>query len=220
MNTDLHDTLRVAFGEVLLRHRRERNLTTDALAVATDLFIGSELITGFERGEYEPTLTDFFRIALALRLDPVLLFVDLVTAWRTNPADYGLVKSRPSDLVRLYRLGYSIDPGDFRELPAVYGTEELALHAATGLNVTRVARGQPRVDALLTYVRLAWSGIPRLRGADSQRQPDGRLTGLNDRRYSPCTVTVGTAAIRSVVQNNASYHINRTKQHTVPAQLA
>ena len=173
MNTDLHDTLRVAFEEVLLRHRREPNLTTDALAVATDLFIGSELITGFERGEYGPTLTDFFRIALALRLDPVLLFVDLVTAWRTNPADYGLVKSRPSDLVRLYRLGYSIDPGDFRELPAVYGTEELALHAATGLNVTRVARGQPRVDALLTYVRLAWSGIPRLRAPT----PNGNQMG-------------------------------------------
>lgn len=162
MNAGSFSRLQAAFGEVLLRHRLERKLSAQALADASGLSINSAIITGMERGDFGPALTDFFQLARALRIDPVLLFVDLVRAWRTNPSDRGLVKSRPSDLMRLYRLGYSIDPGDFRELPTVYGTQELALHAAAGLNVTRVARGQPRVDALLTYVRLAWSSIPRL----------------------------------------------------------
>jgi transcriptional regulator with XRE-family HTH domain len=152
----------VAFGEVLLRHRQNRKLSAQAVADASGLSIDSDVIIGLERGDFGPTLTDFFRLARALHIDPILLFVDLVTAWRTDPSDHGLVKSRPSDLMRLYRLGYSIDAGDFRELPTVYGTEELALHAATKLNVARVGRGHPRVDALLTYVRLAWAGIPRV----------------------------------------------------------
>jgi transcriptional regulator with XRE-family HTH domain len=162
MSAGYFNRLQAAFGEVLLRHRLERKLSAQALADASGLSIDSDIIIGLERGDFGPTLTDFFRFALAFRIDPVLLFVDLVTAWRTNSLDLGLVKSRPSDLMRLYRLGYWIDPGDFRELPAVYGTEELALHATAKLNVTRAARGKPRIDALLTYVRLAWSGIPRV----------------------------------------------------------
>ena len=160
MSAGSFNRLQAAFGEVLLRHRLERKLSAQVLADASGLSIDSDIIIGLERGDFGPTLTDFFRFALALRIDPVLMFVDLVTAWRTNPLDLGLVKSRPSDLMRLYRLGYWIDPGDFRELPTVYGTEELALHEAAGLNVTRVAKGQPRIDALLTYVRLAWQAFP------------------------------------------------------------
>lgn len=101
---------------------------------------------------------DFFRVAAALRLEPALLFVDLVAAWRADPSDLGLVKSRPSDFARL--LGYSVDAGDFRELSAVCGTEQLALQAAVELNRSRKVKRQPRIDALLTYVRLAWSSVP------------------------------------------------------------
>ena len=106
--------------------------------------------------------------AQALSIDPILLFVDFVTTWRANPSDRGLVKSRPSDLVRLYRLGYSIDPGDFRELPAVYGTDKLALCAAAGFNVTRSAKAKPRIEAVLTYVRSSPVLLrPDFPGADS-----------------------------------------------------
>ena len=160
MSAGSFNRLRAAFGEVVLRHRLKRKLSAQALADASGLSINSDIIIGLESGDLGPRLTDFFQFAQALRIDPVLLFVDLVTAWRTNPLDRGLVKSRPSDLMRLYRLGYSIDPGEFRELSTVYGTEELALHAAAGLNITRVAKGQPGIDALVTYVRLVWQAFP------------------------------------------------------------
>jgi hypothetical protein len=99
------------------------------------------------------------RIASALREEPAVLFIDLVATWRTDPTDYGQYKSRPSDCTTLFRLGYFHDPGDFRELPTTYGSKELAVHAAAGLNVLRRARGQQPVDILLTYARTTWSRI-------------------------------------------------------------
>jgi transcriptional regulator with XRE-family HTH domain len=161
MNADPLDRLLAAFGEMIIRRRHEQKMAVEELAVATGL--SKDEIENIERGWGATTIVDFFRIASALGEDPILLFVDLVAARRVNPTDLGLYKSRASDFARLYRLGYHHDVGDFRELPAIYGTESLAVTAAAGLNVRRKAKGQPRVDALLTYARLAWAPI-RLEG--------------------------------------------------------
>ena len=146
------------FGTLLVQYRVERKWTVETFAAAIELPVAE--VESMECGYHGPTLPEFFRIARALRLEPAILFVDLVAAWRADPSDLALIKSRPSDFAKLYRLGYSIDAGDFRELPAVYGSEALALQAAIGLNHTRKAKGQPQIDALLTYVRLEWTSVP------------------------------------------------------------
>jgi transcriptional regulator with XRE-family HTH domain len=154
---DAIERVPTAFGDVLVRHRRERKWTVEALATAIGL--SAIEIASLERGDYGPTLKDFFRIASAMREEPAVLFIDLVATWRTDPTDYGLYKSRPSDCTTLFRLGYFHDPGDFRELPTTYGSKELAMNAAAGLNVLRRGKGQRPVDVLLTYARTAWSRI-------------------------------------------------------------
>jgi transcriptional regulator with XRE-family HTH domain len=154
---DAIERVPTAFGDVLVRHRRERKWTIDALATAIGL--SAIEIASLERGDYGPTLKEFFHIASALREEPTVLFIDLVAARRTDPTDYDPYKSRPSDCTKLFRLGYPHDPGDFRELPTTFGSTELAVHAAAGLNVLRRARGQQQVDVVLTYTRTAWSRI-------------------------------------------------------------
>lgn len=154
MNADPIDRIQVAFGEVLFRRRHERKLSAHALANAAGLAAESDIITGLERGDFGPTLKDFFRIACALGEEPVVLFTDVVAAWRADPTDLGLYKSRASDLAKLYRLGYHHDAGDFRELPRTYSGVDEAMGAARILNATRRSKRQLLLDTVLIYVRL------------------------------------------------------------------
>jgi transcriptional regulator with XRE-family HTH domain len=104
MSTDPINRLPGAFGKLLTRLRLEQHMTPEAFAVATGLH-DANTVTEMERGEREPTLTEFFRIANALRSPPAILFIDVIAQWRADPTDYGLYKSRASDVVRLCRLG-------------------------------------------------------------------------------------------------------------------
>lgn len=142
-----------AFGTLLIQHRVKRNWTVETLAASIQL--SDVEVKRMERGEYGPTLPEFFRIARALGEEPVILLIDLITAWRTDPTDYRLYKSRASDLDKLYRLGYYHDPGDFRELPRTYGLLGQATAAAKELNRTRRSKRLPLLDTVLIYVRLA-----------------------------------------------------------------
>lgn len=123
--------------------------------------------SGLESGDFSPALEDFFRFASRIGQDPILMFIDLVAEWRREPtASMGLYKTRATDFARLYRLGYHEDIGDFRELPATYGAEYLALQDAETLNIkraarTRKARKQKPIDTLVTYVRVVSRAIPR-----------------------------------------------------------
>jgi transcriptional regulator with XRE-family HTH domain len=56
----------VAFGAFLVRRRVELKWTTEAFAVAADL-PDAATVTKMEQGEREPTLTELFKIANALR---------------------------------------------------------------------------------------------------------------------------------------------------------
>jgi transcriptional regulator with XRE-family HTH domain len=138
---------------LLARRRLEQKLTTEALAVAAGL-PDAAAVTMMERGEREPTLTDLFRIADTLRMPHAILYIDVIAAWRADPADLSFYKSRASDFGRLYRLGYHHDPGDFRELPRTYGLLDLATGDARMLNATRRSKRLPLLDTVLIYVRL------------------------------------------------------------------
>jgi hypothetical protein len=142
------------FGDVIARKRRERNLTAEELAT-TSRRISSEEIRNLEAGNWIPTLRDFFYLAVGLQESPVILLSEVVSAWRTTDStDYGLYKSRPSDLTRLYRLGCFHDPGDFRELPRVYGQMDQATGAARSLNAPRRAKSLPPLNTICIYLRV------------------------------------------------------------------
>ena len=164
MNADPVERVRSAFSKVLRRHRQERNLTIEMLAHTSGFF--ETQLQDWENTTCEPDLTDLFRLAWALGEEPVLLFIDLVAAWRADPSDLGLYKSRASDFAKLYRLGYAVDPGDFRELPRTYSLINEAVRSARMLNATRNSKRQPLLDTVLTYVRL---GSVLLR-ADEERR--------------------------------------------------
>jgi hypothetical protein len=137
MSTDPVARLPSAFASILARIRRERNLPTDALTTAA-----------------VPTLEDFFRVASALGDSPVILLTEVIAAWRADPADHGLYRSRPSDPARLYKLGYFRDPGDFRELPGAYPSLDTATAGARKISVARIDKGKPPIDTLTIYVRV------------------------------------------------------------------
>ena len=152
MSADPFLRLPEVFGAVLARMRRARNLSTQDLATACRL--SESEIRGLEVGDYAPYFKDIFRLALGLGESPAVLLAEVINAWRADPADYGLYKSRPSDLTRLYRLGYFHDPGDFRELPRVYGQIDQATGAVRSLNASRRAKTLPLLDTICIYVRV------------------------------------------------------------------
>ena len=147
----------VAFGHLISRRRRERNWTVEQLAAASEFDVIQ--IEDMENRTQVSDLSDFFRLAWALGEDPAVLFIDLVQEWRKNPTDLGLYKSRASDFVKLYRLGYHPDPGEFRELPRVYSHIDEAMAIAKTLNATRRLRRLLPLDTVTTYVRLGNAAV-------------------------------------------------------------
>ena len=154
MSTDPITRLPGAFGNVLARLRRGRNWSLEEFANTSGL--PPPEIQGMEDGSYVPTLQDFFRIASALGESPVIFLLDVIAAWRADPADYGLYKSRPSELARIYRLGYFHDPGDFRETPRVYESLDHAITDAREKGPARANKGKPPIDTLTIYVRVGY----------------------------------------------------------------
>ncbi len=69
----------VAFGKVLLRLRRERGLSQEALAGEADL--QRKYISLLEKAEYQPKISTVFRLAEALGQSPAE-FVALIDAER------------------------------------------------------------------------------------------------------------------------------------------
>jgi HTH-type transcriptional regulator, competence development regulator len=153
MSTDPLKRLPSTFGKLLTRLRVEQKLTQEALAVAAGL-PDATAVTTMEQGKRDPTLTELFRIANALRIPHAIFYIDVIAAWRADPTDYRFYKSRASDFGRLYRLGYHHDPGDFRELPRTYGLLDQATGNARMLNATRRSKRLPPIDTVLIYVRL------------------------------------------------------------------
>ena len=158
MSTDPFERFRQVFGDVLARKRRERNWTAEDLAEATRRLCAQE-VRNIEAGNYMASFRDFFQLAAGLRESPVIFLSEVISAWRTDPADHGLYKSRPSDLARIYRLGYFYDPGDFRELPRTYELLDHATADARQINPARINQGKPPASVLTIYLRVGNIGI-------------------------------------------------------------
>ena len=107
-----------------------------------------------EAGECLPSLSDFMHLSAGLGEPPAILLAEIITDWRHDPTDIGLYKSRPSDLTRLYRLGYFYDAGDFRELTRTYELLDHATADARRVRVFRANRQESHIDTLTVYVRV------------------------------------------------------------------
>ena len=141
-----------AFGTLLIQRRVERNWTVETLADALHSSVGE--VNSMQRGEYGPTLPEFFRIARVFGEEPVMMLIDLITTWRADPADYVLYKSRASDFSRLYRLGFYHDPGDFKEHTATYDSIDDAAYMARRLNTGRQKKLLKPFNTVCIYVRM------------------------------------------------------------------
>lgn len=156
MSADPLERLLPAFGDVLIRHREQRQLTADALASAAGLCVAE--VKGLERGDHGPTLKDIFRLAGALGAEPLMFLVDVIAAWRADPTDT-LHHSRMSDFARLYRLGYHHTSGQFLELSGSYYFVAEAIQAAVKFNAQRRTRGVALLDTVCVYVRLDYMNL-------------------------------------------------------------
>jgi transcriptional regulator with XRE-family HTH domain len=67
-----------AFGDTIRTIRKQRGLSQEGLALECDL--DRTYISGIERGVRNPSLTNIFKIAAALDVDPAELF-----AWAQDP---------------------------------------------------------------------------------------------------------------------------------------
>jgi transcriptional regulator with XRE-family HTH domain len=61
-----------AFGEAIRNLRKQRGMSQEGLALACGL--DRTYISGIERGTRNPSLTNIFKIAAALRITPAELF--------------------------------------------------------------------------------------------------------------------------------------------------
>ena len=142
-----------AFGRVLARFRARRGLTPDSFALAAGLASGEE-VTSMERGQREPALLEFFRMAKVLGEPPALLLIDVIEAWRAGPAQDALHRSRASDFARLYRLGHYEGAGDYREHQRAYATLDEATATAATLNAARHSKRLKILDTVSIYIRM------------------------------------------------------------------
>ena len=154
MSADPIERLPILFGRVLARRRDLKRVTT--LALAESVGLTEDEVIQTERGQREPALTEFFRIARALGDPPTVLLIDVITAWLDADP---LHATRAADFVRLFRLGYHHKPGDFRELGTSYYSVPEAAHAAGKLNGHRNARGVALIDTICVYVRLDYVSL-------------------------------------------------------------
>jgi transcriptional regulator with XRE-family HTH domain len=143
-----------AVGDVLVRHRKERKWTVEALATASGL--SPVEIVSMEDGSYSPVLLDLVRIARALGVAPAILLCDVIAAWRADSVE---ILHRAHDFARLFRLGYHHNPRDFRELATSYYSVAEATHAAATLNAQRCARGEAALDTVCMYLRLDYVSL-------------------------------------------------------------
>ena len=157
MNPDRYTRLSLAFSEVLARHRRMRDWDVGRLAAVSGLSV--QEIQLAEAGANSLSFADFLRLALGLEEPPVTFLAEIMNAWRSDANDLGLDKARVSDLVRLYRLGYFYDPGDFRELTQTYSVLDHATSDARRVRVFRSNNEEARVDVMTIYVRVGHVGI-------------------------------------------------------------
>lgn len=142
------------FGKLLNKLRNARGV--DAAEFATARLTSTEKLASLERGEAEPTLTEFFRIAGVLDEPPAILLVDLITNWREEPSFGYLYRPRPGDFERLFRLGCYELSAEFHELVKPYPSISAATEGSRTLNAIRKRKRQPLLDHITIYIRMGY----------------------------------------------------------------
>jgi transcriptional regulator with XRE-family HTH domain len=155
MSLDPIEMLPIAFGRVLTRRRDEARRTV--LDLAHSLGLRENEVLEMQRGQREPTLREFFSIARAFGEQAPMLLIDVMMAWWEGGEAPHV--TRPSDFVRLMRLGYRHRPRDFRELSGCYYSIPEAMRAAETLNAQRLSRGVALLDTVTVYVRLDYLSL-------------------------------------------------------------
>jgi hypothetical protein len=116
-------------------------------------------IARMERGEREPTLSEFLRLALAIPVAPGHLFNRAVIEWPDDP-DYAPPHERsPDHRNRLFRLAWIAKRRVIHESRRAYETFDEALGASIRLNPERERQGLPRFVGVGVYIRIGnvWS---------------------------------------------------------------
>ncbi len=168
--------------------------------------VSGEEVTGMERGQCEPVLSDFFRMAKVLGEPPALFLIDVIDTWRADPAQDALYKSRASDFARLYRLGYYEGPGDFHEQQRAFSTLDEAAATAARLNAARHSRRLKVFDTVSIYIRMGHVSFAWEPESDLSRPADetSRVVELHDR----------IAASVEEVQAALAHYRRRPDQHS------
>jgi transcriptional regulator with XRE-family HTH domain len=121
--------------------------------------IGEQDIARMERGEREPTLSEFLRLALAIAVPPAHLFNRAVAEWPDDP-HYAPPRDRsPAHYPRLFRLAWIAKRRVIHESRKAYETFDEAQLASIKLNPVRERQGLPRLVGVGVYIRTGnvWS---------------------------------------------------------------
>ena len=145
------------FGRALAHFRNAGSITVETLARNTEMRM--EDITRMERGEREPTLTEFLRLALAIQIPPGELFNLAVVEWPDDP-NFAPPNSRSrAHYPRLFRLAWIGERRVIHESRKAYENFEEALRASVKLNAVRQQQRLPLLVGVGVYVRTGtvWS---------------------------------------------------------------
>ena len=149
--------LSLGFGRALAHFRTAGFATHEMLARKCEM--REEYIIQMERGEREPTLSEFLRLALALQVAPGHLFNRAVVEWPDDPV-FNPPHNRSKDHhPRLFRLAWIAERRVIHESRQAHESFIDAVHASVGLNVRRERQRLPLLTGVGVYIRTGdvWS---------------------------------------------------------------
>lgn len=140
------------FGRALQYFRSGEFITAEMLARTSG--IGEQDIARMERGEREPTLSEFLRLALAIPVPPSHLFNRAVAEWPDDPRYAPPRERSAAHYPRLYRLAWIADRRVIHESRRAYETFDEAQRASFRLNPIRERQGLPLLVGVGVYIRM------------------------------------------------------------------
>lgn len=173
MSTEPVARIPAAFGKLLNKLRTERGIDAAEFATAARL-TNAEKLARVERGEAEPTLTKFIRIAAILNESPAIFLVDLITLWRDQPEFGFLYRPRPGDFTRLFQLGCYELSAEFHEQVKPYDSISGAMEVSRTFNSGRMRRSKPLFDHITIYVRMGYVHFKPETSAGSDAPVEGK----------------------------------------------
>jgi transcriptional regulator with XRE-family HTH domain len=138
------------FGRAL-SHFRSKQLSIETLARSSGLRVDE--IIRMERGEREPSLSEFLRLALALNVAPGRLFNRAVAEWPDDPDSGPPFYRSSAHCPRLFRLAWITGRRVIHESRKAFETIDEAARASVGLNAIRERQRLPPLIGVGVYIR-------------------------------------------------------------------